>query len=99
MEHAPGARSPGSCAILPSAASVSLALLPPSDPGWVLGAAVRRGGAVTMAIPSPAWLPRVTHSPGSRGESLTDAKVSVPLGVACLPRCGWRALGKERHLA
>ena len=39
MEPAPGARSPGSCAILPSAASVSLALLPlPTAAGsWARG--------------------------------------------------------------
>ena len=71
----------------------------PSNPNWDLGAAVRRRGAVTVAIPSPAWLLGVTHLPRSRGESLTDAEVSVPMGVAGLPRGGRRALGKQRHVA
>ena len=89
-----GARSPGSCAILPSRLCPASAA--PSSPDWVLGAAVRRRGAVTVAIPSPAWLLGVTHLPRSRGESLTGAEVSVPDG---LPRGGRRALGKQRHVA
>lgn len=40
-----------------------------------------------------------TPIPNLAGESFTGAEVSVPLGVACLPRFGQGALGQERHLA
>ena len=94
LVHAPSRLLPP-----PGVSGPARRLLLSSVPGRVLGAAMGRVRGVMVPIPSPGWLRRVSRPPQSRGKSFTGAEVSVPLGVACLPRFGQGALGQERHLA
>lgn len=74
MEHAPGARSPGSCASLPSAASRVLAPAARFRPRLGSGRGCETGQGCNGHPPSPAWLPRSRPTHLGQGESLTDAR-------------------------